>query len=223
MSIPKIIHYIWLGERPMHPLMDQWREGWGRLHPGWDIKIWTGGRDIGELVTGSQVAKSRYPHLLKRCCHLSQRSNIWRYEIIEQFGGLYLDTDFEPIKCIESIIEDKSAFAGKAYTCHGETGIQIQTGCALIGSTPHHPWLREMVFSIEGQDPSARGSLGVGYFTQITSRHPEVHLFEPDIFYSTRNDDQGRYKPPVPHAAYAVHRWSNNWFPNGFAPLPVTT
>lgn len=219
MLIPKIIHYIWLGGRAMHPLMIQWREGWGKLHPGWDIKVWTEGRDIEELVAGSLIAKSRYPHLLKRCCHLSQRSNIWRYEIIEQFGGLYLDTDFEPIKRIEPLIENTPSFAGQAYTCYKETGVKLEIGCSLIGAMPHHPWLQHLTNNIEERDPTIHGSLGFGYFTQITKQHPEVHLFEPDVFYSTRNDDQGRYKPLVPLAAYAVHRWSNNWFHNGFYPL----
>ena len=217
--IPKIIHYIWLGKRAMHPLMDQWREGWARLHPDWEIKIWTEGSDVGELTDGSQAMRSQHRHMLERCCHLSQRSNIWRYELIEQFGGLYLDTDFEPIRCIEPIIKDKSAFAGRAYTCYKETGVKLEIGCSLIGSVPHHPWLRELSFFIDSQDPSANGSLGFGYFTQITNRHCEVHLFEPDVFYSTRNDDQGKYKPLVPPSAYAVHRWSNNWFHNGFYPL----
>jgi mannosyltransferase OCH1-like enzyme len=220
--IPRIIHYVWLGNKPMHPLMIQWRKDWQKLHPGWEIKVWAEGPIIGELVDGSHVLKSHFPHMLERCCHLSQRSNIWRYELIEQLGGLYLDPDFEPVKCIEPIIKDMPAFAGQALTSYTEAGTRrtkIEVGCSLIGSVPHHPWAQDLRDSLENRDSSVSRSLGFGYFTEITSRHPEVHLFEPDTFYSTKYDDQGRYKPAIPSSSYAVHRWSSNWFPNGFKPI----
>ena len=35
MLVPKVIHYIWLGSKPMHPLMVAWRKKWAELHPTW--------------------------------------------------------------------------------------------------------------------------------------------------------------------------------------------
>lgn len=221
MLIPKTIHYVWLGRKPMHPLMDQWREGWARLHPNWDIKIWTEGTDDSELTNGSQTMRSLHPHMLEKCCHLSQRSNIWRYEIVEQFGGLYLDTDFEPSRNVEPLIEDKAVFAGKYHWIESSKQV-MKASCALIGSVPHHPWLKDLVMNLEIKNPKQHGSLGNSYFTSITSQHPEVFLFEPHIFYPVRWDETDRYASPIPKTAYAVHRWSSRWFRQGFAPLATT-
>ena len=135
--------------------------------------------------------------MLEKCCHLSQRSNIWRYEIIEQFGGLYLDTDFEPSRNIEPIIEDKSAFAG-GIPLIKDTRESEKASCALIGSVPHHPWLRDMVMHLETKNPRHTAASGYGYFTSITSQHPEVFLFEPHIFYPVPGTRQISYASPIP-------------------------
>ena len=203
----------------MPPLMRQWRKEWASLHPGWTMKLWSEwqGR-VTSLTCDGDILNSSFPKLIQKCCHLSQQSNIWRYELIERFGGLYLDTDFEPIKNLEPLIDNKIAFAGLIHSCYPE-GTKIEISCGLMGCPPHHPWAQDLTRNIETRDPSITLSLGVTYSHEITSRHPEVHLFEPDVFYSHRYNQPARYKPPVPPTAYAVHRWSSKWFPSGFKPL----
>ena len=205
----------------MPTLICQWKTKWGHLHPGWSMKTWCEiPEQMNTLSCGNDVMNSSFPSLLQRCCHLSQRSNIWRYEIIEHWGGLYLDTDFEPIRNIEPLIESRKAFAGLAHTFYPmPKGTQIEAACALIGCTPHHPWTKDLVANIKTRDPSVSLSLGVNYFNEITSRHPEVNLFEPEVFYSHRYDVPSQYKPPVPSSAYAVHHWSSKWWPDSFKPV----
>ena len=207
----------------MPPLMILWRERWASLHPGWKMKIWSERPgDPSSLSCNQEILVSSLPELLQKCCHLSQKSNIWRYEIIERLGGLYLDTDFEPFRCIEELINSEEAFAGKSTVTYPE-GTAIEAACSLIGSIPHHPWTQDLVKNIPTRDPSVSRSLGFKYFHEITLKHPEVTLFEPDVFYSQKWEDLGHYKPPIPDNAYAVHRWSSKWFPNGFKPLNPTT
>jgi mannosyltransferase OCH1-like enzyme len=215
--IPKVIHYIWLGEKPMHPLMIQWRHGWESLHPGWEVKIWseTPGR-TASLTCRHETLDSSFPELLRDSCHLSQRSNVWRYELICRLGGLYLDTDFEPLRCIEPLIGGLEAFAGR---CHVANSTGTAIGCAMFGCIPHHSWTRDLIENMTSRDPRISMSLGSRYFCEITSRHPEVHLFAPDVFYSQRCEQPGHYKPPIPDTTYAIHRWSSKWFPDGFKPL----
>ena len=231
--IPKAIHYIWLGEMPMHPLMIEWRERWASLHPSWTIEVW---KEIGRpdrLASGCKTVESRHPAYLKKCPTLAKRSDVWRYDLLEQLGGLYLDADFEPLRNIEPIVEGKEAFAGKCWTMcdwseknpHGK--IVLEVGCSLIGATAHHPWLRDLESHIEKQSPARHLSLAFPYITKISARHPEIHLFEPDIFYPMRWDEgrqssrnQTPCKAPMPAKTYAVHQWSSNWFENGLKPLP---
>jgi mannosyltransferase OCH1-like enzyme len=215
--IPKTIHYVWLGGKPMRPLMVQWRRRWESLHPGWEVKIWseTLGRPAS-LTCRHETLDSSFPGLLRDSCHLSQRSNVWRYELLHQLGGLYLDTDFEPLRCIEPLIGGLEAFAGR---CHVANSTDTAIGCAMFGCTARHPWTGDLIENMPSRDSRISLSLGSRYFGEITSRHPEVHLFEPDVFYSQRCEQPGHYKPPIPAGAYAIHRWSSKWFPDGFKPL----
>ena len=134
----------------MHPLMSLWREGWSSLHPNWTMKLWSECRgQVTALECNGEILDSSFPTQLQGSCNLSQRTNIWRYELLERFGGLYLDTDFEPVKNIEPIIKSSESFAGLGLSFYpGET--QMRANCALIGCTPHHPWTQ---ICREHQDP----------------------------------------------------------------------
>ena len=120
-KIPKIFHQIWLGDHPMHPLMVDWRRRWVDLHPGWRFDFWREGhRPEGHRPEGSAPAtltcdhaeiESSRPELLARACHQAQRANIWRYEIVARFGGVYVDTDIEPIRPLDDLLGGLEAFA----------------------------------------------------------------------------------------------------------------
>jgi mannosyltransferase OCH1-like enzyme len=192
------------------------------------VKIWSEIPDQPTtLACWHENLNSSSPELLRNSCHLSQKSNIWRYELLEHFGGLYLDTDFEPIRCLEPLMNGLETFAGRCHVVDSpDTMIEgsLPACPGLIGCIPHHPWLKDLVENMATQDPRISRSLGASYFAEITSRHPEVHLVEPDVFYSQRWEQPAHYKPPIPDSAYAVHRWSSKWFPGGFnhSPTPGT-
>ena len=227
---PRIFHYIWLGSKPMPPIMEQWRSKWEHLHPTWKTKVWRGAADTTILQWRDELVVSRRPNYLMGCPTIAKRSDVWRYDLLEQLGGVYLDTDFEPIKNIEPIVEDKSAFAGLCVTKYNwskirpEGDLKTEIGCSIIGATAHHPWLQDLFNNAAKQDLVAPLSLAFPYMTRITANHPEVHLFEPRIFYSVRWDEythlQSRYIKSPPREAYAVHRWSSLWFNNGIKSLP---
>ena len=234
MLIPNTLHYIWLGHKPMHPLMLDWQQKWGSLHPGWQIKTWKYNPDFPEhfLACGDEIVECRHPAYLYQCPTLAKRSDVWRYDILEQHGGIYLDTDFEPIKCIEPLIAEHSAFAGLCRTrCdwsddNPEGRFITEVGCAIVGSTAHHPWLQDLVQGIPATDPATPLSLAFPYITAAASRFPEVHLFGTETFYPISWDhyalggQQSLYTDDeLPEKTYAVHRWSSNWFANGLKQL----
>lgn len=88
MLIPRVFHYVWLGRAPMHPLMVRWREAWGKLHPGWSVKVW-GERDHLPpfvLACEEHVVVCRHPRYLARCPTYAKKSDVWRYEIWSRRG-----------------------------------------------------------------------------------------------------------------------------------------
>lgn len=223
MLIPRVFHQVWLGDKPRPHAFVRWSEAWKTLHPTWKVRLWQQDGD-GCVGSGNHKFKSRYPELLARACHLSQRSNILRYELVEHFGGIYLDTDMEPLQPIDSrsatpgseaIVERVAAFAplmnvfrdGRPQTC---------LGCAIFGAVPGHPWTRDLVAGLKGIDPAVNGSAGSKYFARVTSGHPEVTVFEPHVFYTEGYRPSGR-RPS--NDAMTRHHWSGRWWEGSFKPL----
>ena len=231
-SIPKILHYVWLGTKPLHPLMQAWQDKWRALHPGWMIKLWRDSADLPQhmLICEGEIIECRCPSYLAQCPTFAKRSDVWRYEILEQQGGIYLDTDFEPVKNIEPLLDGIQAFAGLCQTLHGWSDScpdgqrKLEVGCSIMGATPHHPWLRELVQRTPRQDPIAQLALAFPFLTEVTGRHPDVLLCEPEVFYPVTWDKYalgGRRslkKDVIPAGTYAVHRWSSSWYSGGLQP-----
>jgi mannosyltransferase OCH1-like enzyme len=233
MLIPKVLHYVWLGSRPMHPLMLSWQERWRALHPGWTVKVWHDVPDLPAhlLRCHDEIVECRCPSYLLACPTPAKRSDVWRYEILEQHGGIYLDTDFEPVKCLDPLLEGVRAFAGLCQTKYhwsddcpdGLTKTEI--ACSIMGATPHHPWIQDLVERTPHQDPIAQLSLAFPFLTDVTGHHPDVVLYDPVVFYPVPWDRYalgGRRtlrREPVPDQTYAIHRWSSNWFAAGLSPI----
>jgi len=230
MKIPKFIHQIWLGNNKMPDLMLEWRKKWADLHPGWVCLLWHEQIrsspvlhciDIGHFITLGPERQL----MLKRAANLSQRTNIWRYNLMYWMGGLYVDTDVEPVKPIDGLVENLEAFTS------ARTNNPNIYECALIGTTPKHPWLGDLLDNLHTKDPSVSRSLGVDYFTPLTKSHPEVSLLPEKAFLSDYPSQwivKGappyveNNRPQLTDDIYAIHHWSSRWFSRGFDYIPET-
>ena len=87
MAIPKIIHYVWVGTKPI-PKRDQvFIEGWRRLNPDFKIKHWT----------EKDIDLKKYP-LVKKAIDEKRwalAADIIRMYAVYTEGGFYFDTDVE--------------------------------------------------------------------------------------------------------------------------------
>ena len=92
LQIPKIIHQIWIGPRRFPKKYADWAETWKLLNPSWEYKLWTE-KELNSLnfINQRQFENSK---------SIGFKSDLARYEILNLYGGLYLDTDFE---CINPI------------------------------------------------------------------------------------------------------------------------
>jgi mannosyltransferase OCH1-like enzyme len=231
--IPKLIHQIWLGEQPMHPVLAECTRRWAALHPGWDVILWsdpTGLSSVGSSMRSRVDAGPEYAALLARACHLSQRSNIWRYLITSLYGGVYADTDVEPLRPVDDLVSwGRAAFAARRSL---PDGLPAVYECAFYGAELGHPWVEQLAADLHTRDPAVPLSMGVDYFTQVTAEHPGVTILPRDLALFQPPDDweAAKLKGEVPAlcdaarlppaGAYVKHHWSSNWFPPSFQQLP---
>jgi hypothetical protein len=82
--IPKIIHQLWLGPRPLPTYTESWKLC--AFKNDWEYRLWRD-KDIDELELKWRACYDAAP--------LFQiKSDIARIEILSRFGGFYFDCDF---------------------------------------------------------------------------------------------------------------------------------
>jgi hypothetical protein len=104
--IPRIIHQVWIGPNPPPwQWIDTFRRDFIKKHPHWKYQLWRE-EDINQLTL---INRNLYDREEK----LSGKVNILRYEILYQFGGIYIDADCEWInkKPLDELI-DRTNFTG---------------------------------------------------------------------------------------------------------------
>lgn len=198
MIIPRIFHRIWLGDQPMPDEFKRFGETWQSLHPEWEMLLWTDAT-LPPLKNAWAYAQPK---------SLAAKGNIARYEILLQYGGIYVDTDFECLKNLEPLLQDVKCFVAWER--------EDLANNAIIGAVPGHPFLHNLVDSLEENvrkmpdaDPSVTQS-GPHYLTGVLHRHPEVTVFPARLFYPYEWHERWRRHEVFPDA-YAVHHWSMTW------------
>lgn len=216
-KIPRIIHQIWLGS-PLPERYKAFQESWIKLHPAWKYKLWTDSDiEAFELTNIDAYRKAR---------NYAEKANIFRYEILERFGGLYVDTDFECLRAFDAVHDAYEFYAGLA------TVAQITLiNNALIGAIPHHPILKACISNIHTNDPklhqmSANGTIYFGKMIlefciqKNITRIRNIIIFPPTYFYPWPGNRVHRWTKDnvaqnlidyVTPESFAVHYWDSTW------------
>lgn len=96
MSIPKVIHYCWFGDNEKSELIQKCIKSWREFAPTFEIVEWN---EINFDVNKYSYAKEAYQE--KKYAFVS---DVARFDILYTYGGVYLDTDVELIKPIETFL-----------------------------------------------------------------------------------------------------------------------
>lgn len=192
--IPKVFHRIWISNNPMPAEYVYFGQKWLDLHPGWKMIHWTDW-NLFEPMNRAQYEAATVP---------AMKCDILCVEALYNFGGVYLDCDFEPLKNIEPLIENLDAFSAT------EGGGIISGG--IMGSTPGHFAFKSIIEAIPESIRSKpgvgiNGVTGPGFRTAYLGG---IKVFSRDLFYPYGYWEKERRHEEFP-AAYAVHHWGNSW------------
>ena len=133
--IPKIIHYCWFGRGEMPKLVRQCIESWYRHMPDWYYRLWN--EDNFDIVSAPVYVQEAYQ--AKRYAFVSDYVRLWA---LEQYGGLYLDTDVEVLKTFEPLMND-TAFIGL------EESLALLPGTCVMACEAHCQWVKDMLATYE--------------------------------------------------------------------------
>jgi len=205
--IPKIIHYIWLGGKPLPKIAKKCIKSWQKFCPDYEIKRWDEfNLDLNKYKFADDAYKAK---------KYAFASDVFRTDILYQEGGIYLDIDVELIRPIDKFLEHE-CFMGF------ETSGFIAPGL-IIGSVKNNLDLKEiskvyseMQFDINGLNNLTVCEVYTQYYEKSglkridkTQRIKET-VFYASEFFSPINVVTNKKK--LTANTHSVHWYNASWY-----------
>ena len=137
--IPKIIHQIWLGPNKKPDIwMDSWKINYCQKYPDWEYKLWTE-KDILDLNLRNKI------HYDNETFY-NAKSDIARYEILYQYGGVFIDADSLWLQHdLDWIIEQSNK---QGFFAASEPVNQDIYANGVFGCEPKHKIVNDMIWYV---------------------------------------------------------------------------
>lgn len=195
-TIPKIIHYVWVGGKPLTPLAKRCINSWKKYLPEYELKLWN------EQSLPKEVLDHPYVQEMYQAKKWAFVSDYIRFWALKREGGVYLDTDTEVLRSFDSLLSH-SAFFGKT-----KDGV-IAAG--VIGAVPEHQSINLMLSEYD------RDVSRVGFETSPTvvtgvlndKDFSDVSVY--DYQYFNPCNDGERCSSDKLKLAYARNHWAESW------------
>ena len=200
--IPKIIHQLWIGPKPAPTkFMDTWRD----KNPEFTYIRWN------EEEIKTRLLKLQCIEKIGEMEEINGKADIIRWEILYNYGGIFIDADSICIEPIDDMLMNTKAFAG--YEQEEIRKGLIATG--TMGFPPKHPLVKKAIEWIENNDISVRKTqqrawitVGPGLLTKMynTGKFNDLTIFPSYYFlpiHCTGLEYKGHGK------VYAYQEWGS--------------
>lgn len=157
-EIVKKIHYVWLGGKPLPPSVKYCISSWRKKCPSYEIIQWDETNFDVDMYCWVREALQRKQYAFA--------ADVIRCLVLQKYGGLYLDTDVELMKCVDDTISNNFVvgFLNNHYKTDmmshiDENGIDTRTGKQISGfgintgfiySAPNHPVINKLLSDVYG-------------------------------------------------------------------------
>ena len=207
-QIPKILHFIWLGDNQYPQQYYLYLNSWLEKYHDFIFCFWNDD-NLFNLYNQKIFDKSNT---------YAQKSDIARYEILYQYGGIYVDCDVFSIKNIENLLNNIDIFSGY------ESDKYIAIG--LMGFNSKNNYLKKIIVNIElnyylQSNNNIPNQTGPVYFTNFHNnyikKHKKYKFFEKNYFYNYSFQDKQENLPIIFYPNnYCYHSWGYSWNKNKY-------
>jgi hypothetical protein len=227
--IPKVIHFIWIGPKPFPRESIENVRSWIARHPDWSCKFWTDRMRVlphpkMQLCLIQDLKFLKLYDCYKKSDNYGEKSDILRYEILYQEGGIYVDHDVKCFKSFEPLNRAYDLYCGMEMpykTCLSSSVLPTNN---IVAARPGHPilkrcmeWLAEKWDQIESDYPGKdrdsvinrtahRTFLALGESFKLLADKDGNHDIAFPAFYFNAPDDK--------LAIYSRHLYEGTWFEN---------
>lgn len=143
--IPKSLNFIWVGNHELQP--DDCIRTWIDHHPGWNVRIW-GNDDLAKRAWSTD----RHIQTMIRERQWCGVADLMRWELLLEFGGVFLDADSV---CLTPLPEE--FLEGEAFACwENELDRPGLIATGYLGAGPGNPLIAKIVQELV-ETPSMAG------------------------------------------------------------------
>tara|TARA_Y100001935_G_C17223540_1_gene466557 strand:- start:320 stop:1030 length:711 start_codon:yes stop_codon:yes gene_type:complete len=188
MNIPKIIHQIWLGPHKKPDIwMNSWKINYIQQNPDWTYVFWSE-KEINAL----QLKNKKY---YDSDTFYTAKSDLARYEILQKYGGVFIDADslwiHKPNNSLNAILNDANKKGG--MFCAEEPVNKWSIANGVIGFSKNHPLLQTIIDYIHNnyeklkkKHPRHRDVwlvTGPHIFTDLVKKYQKNLILDSKYFY----------------------------------------
>lgn len=206
--IPKIIHYCWFGRGEKPELARKCIESWKKYLPEYELKEWN--EDNFDI--------NSYPYV--REAYENRRfafvTDVVRLHALYYEGGIYMDTDVEVLKSLDSLL-------GYDIVSGFESETQIPTG--LMASRPGMPFMLELLQDYDNLhfvkpdgamdlttnvDRITQHCLKYGLILNNTCQTINSFTFLPKDYLCPKSYDDGKIR--LTQNTLVIHHFAGSWY-----------
>ncbi len=129
--IPKVLHYIWVGGNPKPESVEKYIATWRKYCPDYAIIEWN--------EQNYNIKKNRYTREAYAAKKWAFVTDYMRLDILDRFGGIYMDSDVEILKSLDAFLKDP-AFSSFEAGDMDVNGIFLPTG--MMASEKGNRWIK---------------------------------------------------------------------------------
>lgn len=206
--IPSVIHYIWLGEKKMPENLSLCIDSWKKFCPEYEIICWN---EKNYDFSKNKYMKQAYD--MKKWAFVSDYA---RLDILNEYGGIYMDTDVELLRSPDDMLYQK-AF------CSVEKWNVVNTG-GCCGSIKGSLGIKAMLdfrnkFNFINEDGSLN-STASGYYETVSMINEgykpngtfqkvlDMNIYPYDFFHPY---DYMSGKTDLTNNTISIHHFNGGW------------
>lgn len=193
MSIPKVIHYVWVGGKPLTSLALQCIDSWKKYLPDYEFKLW----NESNSPMNHHYVKVMYAQ--KKWAFVADYIRFW---VLEKEGGIYLDTDTEVLKSFDNLLTHNVFF--------GQTKDGV-TAAGVIGSIPHHAVIKDILNAYDTDHDYSFLRTSPRTITNVLATHNYSDVVVYDYRYFNPCDDEEERTIEKLALAYTDNHWAESW------------
>ncbi len=215
--VPKLIHYCWFGRKPKPKLAQKCIASWKKHCPDYQIIEWN--ENNYDLASAPLFVRQAI-----KAKKWAFATDYIRLKVVYEYGGIYMDTDVELVKPLDSLLDNKVYF-GLQYS---NSIISVASGLGF-GAEKNTEFLRELMAIYESES----FLLSNGEINMITNSRKDTTVFQKyglipedreqllgDVIhiYPTEYFNPihwGEKKPNLTERTVSIHWSAHSWWDNG--------